>query len=102
MVDVFTDRPMSPQRAMTQDERDFFHSIAPAALGVQSPGVPGAVLQTLQEEILSQVESLDRTAGREESLGRDRDRAASQSASGGGGNGGSGGGGGGGGGDCGY
>jgi hypothetical protein len=94
MVDVFPDQPISPQRNMTPDERDFFHSIAPAALGVQAPGVPGAVLQTFQQEILSQVESLDRSAGREESLGRDRDRAASQSASGGGGNGGDGGGGG--------
>lgn len=97
MAEVYPDRPMGPQRAMTPAERDFFHSIAPAALGVQSPGVPGALLQTLQQEILSQVESLDRSAGREESLGRDRDRAVSQSASGGGnGGGGSGGGGGGG------
>ena len=91
MVDVFIDRPMSPQRAMTPDESDFFHSIAPAALGVQAGVSPAAAIQAVQDQILSRTEALDRSEGRESSLGRDRERAISQSASGSGGGGDSGG-----------
>lgn len=80
MVDVFPDRPMSPQRAMTPEEKSLFRSIAPAALS--QPGVStvhGNILAA-QREILNMSKVLDISKNKESRLQRDRDRAISQSA----------------------
>lgn len=79
MVDVFSDRPMSPQRAMTPEERSLFRSIAPAALSQPSVSSVHGNILSMQRDILAMTKSLDRSKSRESRLQRDRDRAISQS-----------------------
>ncbi len=80
MVDVPPDQPMSVERAMTEEELNFFHSFSPAALEAQSSRDDTANLQNLSREILAQNECLERMDKKTQILGRDRDKALSQSA----------------------
>lgn len=80
MVDVFSDRPMGPQRAMSPEERSFFRAIAPAAVSQPSAVSEDDAILTIQKNILTMTKSLDRSKNKESSLQSDRDRAISQSA----------------------
>ena len=80
MVDVPPDQPMSAERAMTEEELNFFHSFSPAALEAQSSMDEAVDLQNLSREIMAQNECLERMDKKAQKLARDRDKALSQSA----------------------
>lgn len=79
MVDVPPDQTMSAERAMTEEELNFFHSFSPAALEAQSSGDDIADLQNLSKGIMARNESLERMKARLQALGKDREQALSQS-----------------------
>ncbi len=79
MVDVPPDQPMTAERAMTEEELNFFHSFSPAALEAQSSADDTVDLQSLSREILARNEFIERMENKTQNLGRDRDKALSQS-----------------------
>ncbi len=78
MVDVYPDRPMGPQRAMTDFERDFFHSIAPTAVQAQAPQRAAARIQDIHQSITSLNEVQERSISMMGRLEKSRDQAMGQ------------------------
>ena len=78
MLDVYPDRPMGPQRAMTPEEMNFFEAIAPAAVQAQAPQVSAARIAALQQEMAALNEVQERNASIMGRLEQSRDQAMGQ------------------------